>query len=820
MRERISRSRKPQRLKKRARDAEQNTVGTGGKAAASNAIPLFLKKPQTAGKLKGADRRQVEVEEQSNQSKQQTGETSNEYQQEADEVASQVKHLSGSNASSTNKDKGGSPGKNAPRYLQQSDRQSTHQSDRVDRLSPVSKALSSQAKGDALSGHVRGGVESELDRELGDVRVHDDSEAAEAASSINARAFTSQNSIYLGAGESQDDTHLMAHEATHTSQQNQSQQPMINRATKQRETRPTEFTKSDIEKEVDKSYWEAKVGAIYQLTYYNPVTSRLGANSEERDAVLSTVWQNKPAKVKSKSTQIVNIAARSGAKASRNLIYKFDYIPAKGKKKASVEIQFVGEDSAARVTAAPVPSNKFTPSTLALSHGGFPKNDIDAYFQANPDVHHHLYNWIENVAPTKFKQVISTTYKATKGKKTSVHNASFKVEGSKTSDGDINNLDINYLGAVLPQSSAANAGYHDKTYVDHELEKLQSKSKNKLGTIIGMSTLPKDEVSSVNYVIWQYFEFGTVKKSELDVIVPIAHTSRSVYYSLRFDAKSNDVEVERIGEAGKGKVKPDELSISRVQGFTDNSKDAATFSAWLIKRYPSVPVSGKTVSELQISIDKALVANSNKPQWFEKNYGIHILDATAGDTRMDKTHGWHLDKRVDIKDFQSSDLTRLEMTLQTMSLPVLAHLKSTQMVRQDALLVKKKGKKTYDPVPKTYGLTVTKGKNTTIIIFDSITHSETALFSGGAQGVRSTAVEGFAHELGHVVGHQAGIESKFNAFVKDNKIKAVSWYGASGKSEPFPEAFAFYHTDREWVKNNQPKLFSWFETLRLTGKPP
>jgi hypothetical protein len=55
--------------------------------------------------------------------------------------------------------------------------------------------------------------------DLAGVRVHDDSAAHDAARSIESRAFTHQDDIWLARGESQDDLRLMAHEATHVAQQ-------------------------------------------------------------------------------------------------------------------------------------------------------------------------------------------------------------------------------------------------------------------------------------------------------------------------------------------------------------------------------------------------------------------------------------------------------------------------------------------------------------------------------------------------------------------------------------------------------------------------
>lgn len=64
-------------------------------------------------------------------------------------------------------------------------------------------------------------IEPHLGADLSQARVHETPAAAEAAVSLEARAFTFGGDIFLGAGESTNDTHLMAHEATHVVQQNE-----------------------------------------------------------------------------------------------------------------------------------------------------------------------------------------------------------------------------------------------------------------------------------------------------------------------------------------------------------------------------------------------------------------------------------------------------------------------------------------------------------------------------------------------------------------------------------------------------------------------
>jgi Domain of unknown function (DUF4157) len=70
---------------------------------------------------------------------------------------------------------------------------------------------------------VRETLEPRFGASFENVRVHDDAEAAAAAESVNARAYTIGNHVVFGAGEYQPQTtqgqHILAHELTHTLQQ-------------------------------------------------------------------------------------------------------------------------------------------------------------------------------------------------------------------------------------------------------------------------------------------------------------------------------------------------------------------------------------------------------------------------------------------------------------------------------------------------------------------------------------------------------------------------------------------------------------------------
>lgn len=96
----------------------------------------------------------------------------------------------------------------------------------------ASNAIASKGPGEPLNSATRSALESRMGTDLSDVRVHNDNAAHSAAEALNARAFTHESDIWLGRGESQSDTRLMAHEATHVVQQTGSvHRQLVQRAT-------------------------------------------------------------------------------------------------------------------------------------------------------------------------------------------------------------------------------------------------------------------------------------------------------------------------------------------------------------------------------------------------------------------------------------------------------------------------------------------------------------------------------------------------------------------------------------------------------------
>jgi hypothetical protein len=88
----------------------------------------------------------------------------------------------------------------------------------------VERALTARrGQGRALDTATRERVGEHLGDPLDDVRVHDDTAAAELARSVSARAFTTGSDVYFAEGEHRPGTgegdRLLAHELTHVVQQ-------------------------------------------------------------------------------------------------------------------------------------------------------------------------------------------------------------------------------------------------------------------------------------------------------------------------------------------------------------------------------------------------------------------------------------------------------------------------------------------------------------------------------------------------------------------------------------------------------------------------
>lgn len=695
------------------------------------------------------------------------------------------------------------------------------------RLAPPSVDVALRAPGQALDAGIRRSMETHFGRDFSHVKIHADALAAESADEIHAHAYTVGQDVVFGAGQYTPGTtsgaRLLAHELAHIVQQGATGPALNRQAVEGYQSKGIDLEVTEMNKWTGRSFWEQKVMKTFALA----TDPRMSADPEERDAVLSVVDNVRPKlPLASETVRLVSIPKRASAAKSKDLIYQFSFIP-KATGKPEVEARFVAESAAATVTGATAPGATLTPNWPSLHHGGFPGMDIKAYWKAHPDEEQQVFNWIQNVAGRAFDQVITASVTRGVGKTAVTRETSFQVQGAKDASGTITSLTIRFLGAVLPTKQTPPADYASRDFADLEIEEAQTtndpKKGDKLGTINGLSKVPGSEQLSVKFAIWQYFRGGT-RNAEVDAIVPIANTTKRVLYTLVFRAKTNDVDIERIGEEGKDvSLASPPLSLSHVNGFAANSKDVSTLKAWLSKRYPGVKPTGASVDDVRKSVDAQIQADAGKPAWFLSNYGIEILDAAAGAARLKEKHSFGTAQLVDMKLFTAGELKILESVLETMSDKLVAGFKDIRMVRQ-AVAIKRDGR-TFRRDPKESGLSNLSGTDRTIIIFDNAHLNDSTLFLGGkgAGGLATaepSAAMTFAHEFGHTVSWGSGVQKAFDAFVAQKRIKPPTWYAASAQAEMFPESFALYQLDPEWMKSNQPDLFAWFDTLTKTGAPP
>lgn len=92
-----------------------------------------------------------------------------------------------------------------------------------------------RSSGQPLDSHTRATMESGLGHDFGKVRIHTDSQAAESAHSLRAKAYTSGDHVVFGSGRydtnTSDGRKLLAHELTHVAQQDRGDAvPAIQRA--------------------------------------------------------------------------------------------------------------------------------------------------------------------------------------------------------------------------------------------------------------------------------------------------------------------------------------------------------------------------------------------------------------------------------------------------------------------------------------------------------------------------------------------------------------------------------------------------------------
>ncbi len=193
------------------------------------------------------------------QAKLKIGQPNDKYELEADRVADQVMRMPGPEGALVEKKKEVSPlvqrKSKCPECMEEDDEhiQTKSIADRITPLvqrqaeegvSPMTAGLQNQVQnlkggGQHLPQSTRAFFESRFGADFSNVRVHTDSRAADTAKSVNARAFTIGRDVVFGAGQYTPWTpkgqRLLAHELTHTIQQNAGSNEIRNQMKLQRQ---------------------------------------------------------------------------------------------------------------------------------------------------------------------------------------------------------------------------------------------------------------------------------------------------------------------------------------------------------------------------------------------------------------------------------------------------------------------------------------------------------------------------------------------------------------------------------------------------------
>lgn len=176
--------------------------GSAEKRSNSNSVNAKAISEQSRGRMREL------IDSQQLMAKYKEGQANDSYEQEADQVADSI--VSGSHIISP-----------ISRLSSVGISKKSHFSDRATVNSLNTNQVEKNGRG--LNTTEKSYFEDRFGRHFDDVNIHDDQQAVHAAESINARAFTMGNNIYLNQGEyvfsSDSGKRLLAHELTHTIQQ-------------------------------------------------------------------------------------------------------------------------------------------------------------------------------------------------------------------------------------------------------------------------------------------------------------------------------------------------------------------------------------------------------------------------------------------------------------------------------------------------------------------------------------------------------------------------------------------------------------------------
>lgn len=585
------------------------------------------------------------------------------------------------------------------------------------------------------------------------------------------------------------------------------------------ETRTLNLTPAGMDKLKTLDYWEQRTWSEFDAPS-SEVSGRLSGNAEEHDAVYAALWQVFPLGAATASaTKTVTIPPN--AKRKNALLYAFEVVaPAVAGAKPSLRISFQLERAGSVVAIAAEPPKGYVAPVLSFfSDVGFAES-ADRYFATHRDERRQVAWWLKQQAGS-FEQLLLTRSTPNKGGGAAVQTL-FQISGTRAKNGELSNLSIELRPGGRPTEAAPGADYRERDFGDLEIERARSRPHAKHGDTLGhvdLDGVPADERLSVKFVIANYFTVIGTRDAEVNSVVPIAGTTRQVFYKLRFrPPPDNEVDVVRVGVKGASpKLDPTRMDIARARDYDRHATDATALKSWLGKRYPGIKPTGSTVEELRTSANQTMTSDAGTPGWYQANYKVTVIDGAAMLQRLRSVHNLNSKQTPDgdKADFSAEELRLAELSLQTLSDAILNLLRFVRLGR------KKFGRESDGSSKPIGGQTFWNGSNKTVVVYDNGIGGNASAFRGGPDGVNLPQAMLFTHEFGHITESATNAKKAFDRYVAKAGIKPFTDYAESKPdTDFFAEAFAISQTDPAWLRAHHPDVYAWFETLNRTGRPP
>lgn len=217
-----------------------------------------------------------------------------------------------------------------------------------------------------------------------------------------------------------------------------------------------------------------------------------------------------------------------------------------------------------------------------------------------------------------------------------------------------------------------------------------------------------------------------------------------------------------------------------------------------------------TVTPGRMNYDKAseIMHSSLNAAWFEDNYGIFVLDSQAASEWMSDQTSESSQSDKGLESFIYEDLLALELSLQQIGRPAIDSLKGVRLVRKQQRVLPMRTSGLTGSLQS--GLTLADDSKTTIIIYDAAYLNDATLWTGHSTPWPLQAWT-IVHEFGHVLAQQRVSQLEFVSQFSQQAAK-YTWYASStAATEAFPEAFALYILETDWLRDRNPELVKWFD---------